>query len=161
MGRGSLLTTVLVLSGCPEDEETPGPIVCAMIDEQGGALTSDDGVLTISLRPGSLGEEEQVCIREAESPPDGPPMSFGTAYRVQPDINLEVAASITYQGTLPAQPVLGAILRQDFELGRGRWLPLEATRVEPDNDLISATDTKLSMYYGLLDASGDAGGATE
>jgi hypothetical protein len=48
------------------------------------------------------------------------------------------------------------VLREEFELGQGRWRPLELTRLEPDNELIAATDPRLSMFYGLLDGGGTA-----
>lgn len=146
------------LIGCPEDSQPPGPAACLTLNASGGVVTSDDGVLSVALRPDSLSESAQVCVQQASGPPDGPPPAFGRAYRVTPDVDLDVAASITYQDTLPLQPddtSIAVILREDFERGEGRWIALPVTRLEPENDLIAATDMRLSMFYGLLDGSGD------
>lgn len=142
------------VTACEEDDPDLGPFVCETIGTQGGTVASEDGVLTLAFRPGSLDASTQVCVRQADPPPDGPPAAFGTAYRVQPDIELGVAVNVTYNAALPQDPSLAVVLRQDFELGQGRWRTIPANRVEPENQLISATDTRLSMFYGLLDTAG-------
>jgi sugar lactone lactonase YvrE len=158
LGRGALFVSLVVssamLSGC-KDDGAPPPTACATIDSQGGTVSSDDGVLNLAFRPGSLEEATQVCIQQAKAAPEGPPAIYGTAYRVQPDIDLGVPVNVTYRAALPEDPALAVILRQDFEMGQGRWLTLEANRIEPENELISGRDTRLSMYYGLIDGSGD------
>jgi hypothetical protein len=128
---------------------------CAGIGTAGGTVTSHDHVLTLALRPDALEERTQVCITPAERPPEGPPSIYGAAYRVQPDIDLALNATVTYRAALPSDPAgvaVGVILREDFEAGRGRWLPLPVTRLEPENELVAGSDPRLSMYYGLCGA---------
>lgn len=138
--------------GCQNDG-SGSERVCKTIGEAGDTLSSKDGVLNISIRPSALSEDTEVCI----APDDDPPDVFGPAYRVTPDIDLAVNASITYRYDLPAdtsQTAIGVILREEFEQGTGRWLSLPITRLEPDNRLVSGTDARLSMFYALLDDGG-------
>lgn len=113
-------------------------------------------MLTIAVRPGALDETVQVCITPADRPPDGPPSIYGAAYRVQPNIDLALNATVTYRAPLPGDPTgvaVGAIRREDYEAGQGRWLALTVTRFEPENELVAGSDDRLSMFYGLC--SGD------
>ncbi|MGH1341465.1 MAG: hypothetical protein ACRBN8_07940 [Nannocystales bacterium] len=130
---------------------------CETIDESGGIVSSADGILGLSFRPGSLSESTEVCITEAERPPNGPPNVYGQAYRVTPDISVDVNISVTYRAPLPpdtSRAAVGVIRREDFDAGAGQWLALPITRLEPSNDLIAGTDTRISMFYGLLDDGG-------
>ncbi|MBV1861175.1 MAG: hypothetical protein KUG77_22350 [Nannocystaceae bacterium] len=130
---------------------------CEAIDASGGIVSSADGTLSLSFRPGSVSESTEVCIAEAERPPNGPPNVYGQAYRVTPDISVDVNISITYRAPLPpdtSKAAVGVIRREDFDSGAGQWLALPITRLEPSNDLIAGTDTRISMFYGLVDDGG-------
>ncbi len=131
---------------------------CETVEPSGGVVSSSDGTLTLSFRPGSVSEPTQVCISEAKDPAKGgPPAPYGQAYRVTPDIDVGANISVTYRATLPADTsgtAVGVIHREDFEAAIGKWLALPTTRLEPDNDLITGTDTRISMFYGLLDDGG-------
>ncbi len=147
--------------GPPVEEE-----VCQAIGPSGGTVVSHDGALTLSLRPSSFVGQNEICIRPAVRPPEGPPLAFDQAYRVTPDIPLEFALSAAYQGRLPGDTsmiAVGVIHREDFELGEEHWIPLPVVRLELDNQLVSGTDDRLSMYYALLDNAGsgetDSGGS--
>ena len=70
-----------------------------------------------------------------------------------PNVDLGVRANVSYRHPLPVDPgdaAIAIIRRADFEAGKGRWIALDVTRREPEHDLISATDPRLSMFYGLL-----------
>lgn len=121
----------------------------------GGTVTSHDRMLTIAVRPDALDETVQVCITPADRPPEGPPSIYGAAYRVQPNIDLALNATVTYRAALPSDPTgvaVGVIRREDFEAGRGRWIALPVTRIEPENELVAGSDDRLSMFYGLCGA---------
>lgn len=140
-------------SAC-KDDPTADP--CTTLGPQGGIARSTDGRLSLSFRPNSLTETTEVCIELAGRP--GPPAVYGEAYRVTPDIEVDVNISVTYREELPqdtSQTRVGVILREDFDAGQGRWLALPLTRLEPENDLVAGTDTRVSMFYGLLDDGGD------
>ena len=148
----------IATSGCKRDEETERR--CKAIDGSGGTVTSHDFTLNIAIRPEALTESTEVCIAPAERPPNGPPFVYGAAYRVTPDVELGLNATVTYRGGLPMDTsgvAVGVILREDFEAGSGKWLALPVTRLEPENDLVAGSDPRLSMFYGLCQA-GDCEG---
>ncbi|MCR9166476.1 MAG: hypothetical protein ACE37F_36615 [Nannocystaceae bacterium] len=143
----------LSATGCKDDS---GGGACKTIGTAGGIVSSSDGTLSLSFRPNSLSEDTEVCIARAERP--GPPAVYGEAYRVTPDIDVDVNISVTYRAPLPDDTSLtrvGVILREDFLAGTGRWLSLPLTRLEPANELVAGTDTRISMFYGLLDDGGE------
>ncbi len=158
-GRKSLTLFALVSSvgatACNNGGSTSAS--CETIDEAGGIVSSADGTLSLSFRPGSVSESTEVCIAEAQRPPDGPPNVYGQAYRVTPDVPVGVNISVTYRAPLPPDTsgaAVGVIRREDFDAAAGKWLALPITRLEPSNDLIAGTDTRISMFYGLLDDGG-------
>ncbi|MBV1861176.1 MAG: hypothetical protein KUG77_22355, partial [Nannocystaceae bacterium] len=103
--------SVTSLFGCaPDDDERT---VRARIGPSGGQISSHDGVLTVLILPGALEGEHEFVV----TPSDTPPLIFGPAYRVQPDIELMINAEITYARTLPNDPTgtgVAAIHREDF-----------------------------------------------
>ena len=112
-------------------------------------------MLTIAVRPDALDETVDLCIKPADPPPDGPPSIYGAAYRVQPNVELGLDATVTYRAALPmdtAGVAVGAIPREDYEAGVGRWLALPVTRLEPENELVAGNDARLSIFYGLCAA---------
>ena len=154
--RIAAAATLLACTGC-RNTSSGSELVCSTIGSSGGIISSHDSVLSLSFRPGSLSEDTEVCISPAERPPNGPPFVYGEAYRVTPDIDLGVNLSVTYRFELPedtSQTAIGVIRRADFEAGDGRWLSLPITRLEPANKLVAGTDSRLSMFYGLLDDGG-------
>ncbi len=152
-----MVAAALVGAASCNDSGSSSAKACKVIGSSGGTIASEDGVLSLSLRPSSLSEDTEICISLAERPPNGPPFVFGQAYRVTPDIELDVGLSATYRSTLPQDTSLtaiGVVRRADFDAGQGRWLSLPLTRLEPDNELVSGTDSRLSMFYALLDDGG-------
>ncbi len=151
-----VLVSLAGMASCKDSSKSPS--ACGTVDADGGVVSSADGTLTLSFRPGSVSETTEVCISEAKSEAaGGPPAPYGQAYRVKPDIELGANISATYRASLPddtSQVAVGVIRREDFEAGQGQWLALPVTRLEPDNDLVAGTDTRLSMFYGLLDDGG-------
>ncbi len=144
------------VSGCGEDDD--GRTVRANIGPSGGQISSHDGVLTILILPGALGSTEEFVI----TPSDTPPLIFGPAYRVQPDVPLAVNAEVTYARTLPNDPTgtaVAAIRRDDFEAGTAAWIKLPTVELDVTDQLVTATDNEVSLFYGLLQGD-DISGTT-
>lgn len=130
----------------------------ARIGPSGGQISSHDGVLTVLILPGALEREHDFSV----APSDTPPLIFGPAYRVQPDIDLAINAEVTYARKLPNDPTgtaVAAIRRQDFVDGRGSWIKLATVEFDVEDDLVTATDNELSLFYGLLEGD-DISGTT-
>ena len=133
------------------------------VGPDGGLVSTDDEVLTIVIQPGALGEWVDIEIERSDAPPE----SFGPAYRVHPNITLDVFAEIIYRHDLPADPAsaaIGAIHIEDYELGVAEWTPLPR---EPGGLIVAektlhARDSQLSYFYALLGEGGnaDTGGPT-
>ena len=144
----------MVASGCKEDAPE---VVRVTIGREGGQATSHDGVLTLLFQPGALAGDTEIEI----APSDRPPMTFGQAYRVKPDVDMMVPIDVTYRGDLPTDPTtaaVAAIHREDFELGSGAWIGLPVLELDEANGLVAGVDTELSLYYALLERTG--GGTT-
>ena len=152
----SCVASLALVSACadPDDERT----VRANIGPDGGQISSHDGVLTVLILPGALDASHEFVI----TPSDTPPLIFGPAYRVQPDIELAVNAEVTYARTLPRDPTgtaVAAIRRSDFEGGDGNWIKLPTVELDVDGELVTATDSEVSLFYGLLEGD-DVSGTT-
>ncbi len=146
----SSLVALLPVAACGNGD--PANLVRQPIGPEGGLISSHDGVLTIVLQPGALDGLYDVEI----FPSDEPPVVFGPAYRVRPDLDLRVAAEVTYRRALPSDPegvAVAAIRRADYEAQMGHWTPLPTLDLNLDADEVIATDSELSLYYALL--SGD------
>lgn len=151
---GISLCTIVGCAQSTEDER----IVRSAIGPDGGQISSHDGVLTVLILPGALDREHEFVV----SPSDTPPLIFGPAYRVQPDIDLAVNAEVTYARTLPNDPTgtaVAAIRRQDFENGNGTWIKLPTVELDVDDQLVTATDNQVALFYGLLQGD-DVSGTT-
>jgi hypothetical protein len=147
---------VVALAGCGDDAE-PAKLVRRSIGADGGVISSHDGVLTIVFQPGALTETTSIEIFPSAEPPD----AFGPAYRVRPNIPLEVDAEIEYRGGLPADvdaAAIGAIRLADYEDEKGSWRPLPTIMLDVENGSVLALDSELSLYYALLD---DADGSSD
>jgi hypothetical protein len=152
------LTFALVATGC-KGSQLPEE-VRKSIGPPGGQISSADGALTLYFPPDALDDFVEVVISRSETPPD----AFSDAYRVQPDIDLSVALEVTHRGELPPNPdlaTMGAITRADFDAGQGRWRPLPRIEFDPGNELVTSTDTELSMFYALLGEGNDVASGTE
>ena len=139
----------LACSNDPVESE----IVRKTIGPEGGLITSADGVLTVGIRPNTLAEPTELSIQRSNEPP----RAWGPAYRVRPDIDLPIAATLTYRDTLPHDPstaTIGAILLDDFQAGRGNWVPLPVVDIDEDNEIVRSTDRRLSMFYALMSEGG-------
>ena len=147
--------SVTSVFGCaPDDDERT---VRARIGPSGGQISSHDGVLTLLILPGALEDEQEFVV----APSDTPPHIFGPAYRVQPDIDLMINAEVTYARTLPNDPTgtaVAAIRREDFAAGDGTWIKLPTVELDV-NELVTATDAEVSLFYGLLEGD-DISGTT-
>ena len=143
----------VALAGCGDDPE-PAKLVRKAIGTDGGLISSHDGVLTIVIQAGALSETTTIEI----FPSDEPPLVFGPAYRVRPNIPLEVDAEIEYRRVLPADPEdteIAAIRLADYENDNGWWRPLPRIVLDVEHDSVLALDSELSLYYALLeDANG-------
>lgn len=140
-------------AACDDDPGVAEGIAQEQVGPDGGLVSSADGVLSISIRPGALREPVVVTVE----PSDEAPPVFGPVYRVRPDIDLRVPAVVTYRHMLPADPEsgnIGVVLREDFETGMGQWIVLPVLGREVDAETIFASDTRLSMFYGLLEGGG-------
>ncbi len=145
-----------LLEGCKEDDDPR--TTRAVIGSDGGQISSHDGVLTLLFLPGALDGDEEVTI----SPSDTPPLIFGPAYRVKPDVELAINAEVTYARALPNDPTgtaVAAIRKADFESGNGMWIKLPTIELDESNDLVTATDSEISLFYGLLQGD-DVSGTT-
>jgi len=160
---GCLLVLGLGALGACGGDDGPADRVRKTIGTEGGLISSHDGVLTIVLQAGALVEATEIEIY----PSDDPPLVFGPAYRVRPNVPLEIDAEVTYRRVLPADPsgvTVGAIHREDFENGSGFWRALPRLELDVENDAVLATDSELSMFYALLDdgvAGTEDGGSSE
>ena len=145
---------VFAASGCKGDDGG-SENVCVVIGAQGGLVTSADDVLSIALRPGALAEDTEICVRASEEPPP----VFGPAYRVSPNVPLELASTVTYRHALPSDTsgvTIGRVDREEFEAGEGRWIPLPVLTVDVEDQIVKSSDTELSLFYALLDEGGVA-----
>lgn len=145
----------LCVGACGNDDEQ---VVTKIIGAEGGLISSHDRRLTIVLQPGAVGADTEITIFPSEAPPD----IYGAAYRVQPDIELRVAAEVSYRRPLPPlEPkavAVAAVRQDDFLMGNGFWQPLPRLLIDVDNDLVTAKDNQLSLYYGMFDYSSALGG---
>ena len=145
----------LGLAGCQSEE---GPtLVRRTIGPEGGVIASHDEVLQIVIPPGALPRSVDIEIE----PSDVPPPIFGPAYRVRPDIDLEIDAEVTYRRVLPSNPegvAVAVIRREDYEQGAGAWVPLPVFELDVPNAIVSGLDRELSLFYGMLEGLG--GGST-
>ena len=143
-----MVAMVAMVVGCGED--SPANVSRTKIGPDGGQAGSHDGVLTIFVPAGALTKTVTVEI----SPSDEPPAIFGPAYRVRPDIPLKIDADVTYHRLLPNDPGgadVAAIRVEDYAAGRGRWIALSRIELDVENDVVTATDTELAAFYGLLE----------
>lgn len=141
-----------LVTACDEDSDPAEGLVERKIGSEGGWVTSADGVLSISIRPGALREPTLVTIE----PTDETPPVFSPVYRVRPNVPLSIPAVVTLRHPLPSDPELaqvGAVLREDFEAGLGQWIALPRLQLDVEAEKVLASDDGLSMFYGLLDTS--------
>ena len=144
------------LLGCSDGDD--GQVVVRTVGPEGGLVSSHDEVLTLFFPAGSVSRRTEIRI----APSDVPPLVFGPAYRVQPDIDLEIPVEVTYRRVLPRDPTgttVGAIRRTDFEQKMGSWVRLPQIEIDLDNDLVTSTDTELSLFYALLEGEGVSSGS--
>lgn len=136
-------------------------MVREVIGQAGGQISSHDNVLTLLFPPGSLSEDVTIEI----TPSDEPPPTIGAAYRVKPDIDLSVAAEVTYRRLLPSDPsgvAVAAIHRSDYLDGHGYWKPLPRTTLDVTANLVAGLDYEISLYYSMLEDGyeGESTGST-
>jgi hypothetical protein len=158
-GRWISMASLAAAWACAPSE--PPGIVRKAIGPEGGLITSHDGVLTIVLQPGALSRTFDVEI----FPSDEPPVIFGPAYRVRPNLELEVDAEVTYRRVFPNDPsgvAVAAIRKSDYEAEMGHWSALPSLDVDLQAEHIVASDFELSLYYGMLEdgrgTADDSGG---
>jgi hypothetical protein len=127
------------------------------VGPDGGLIATDDDVLTIVIQPGALGEWIDIDIERSDEPPE----SFGPAYRVKPNLPLEVYSEVIYRHDLPDNPdsaAIGAIHIEDFEAGQGDWtvLPREPGGLILSEKTLHARDDQLAYFYALLGEGGSS-----
>jgi len=148
---------VLCTGACAD--EPAGDVVLETIGAAGGLVSSHDEVLTLVFQPGALTEEVEIEI----SPSELPPPIFGPAYRVRPDIELEVNVEVTYRRVLPndAEGVAVAAIRlSDYTEEMGYWQPLPRLSIDEGSGAVLGSDHELSLYYGMLESGGSATSAS-
>ncbi len=115
-------------------------------------------MLTVLILPGALEREREFVV----TPSDTPPPIFGPAYRVQPDVDLMINAEVTYARKLPNDPTgtaVAAIHREDFSADSGTWIKLPTVELDVTDQLVTAIDDEVALFYGLLEGD-DASGTT-
>ncbi|MEM7154256.1 MAG: hypothetical protein AAF799_15530 [Myxococcota bacterium] len=120
------------------------------IGPDGGTVTSTDSILTIAILPEALDETITLTIERSTDPPE----VFGPAFRVSPNLELAIPATITYRYPLPddtSDVAVGHVSTADFEAGDGRWVALPLGRLDTTQQLVTGLDDELSLFYGLLD----------
>jgi len=147
----------LLTAGCGDDELGEN-VVAKKIGADGGTITSFDGVLTLSFVPGALEYTAEIQIAPSETPPS----VYGPAYRVKPNIELASNIDVSYRDErrLPEDGLayVGAIRLSDYESGAGYWRALPRTELDEEYQLVTGTDTEISLFYSLLGGSDVAGG---
>jgi hypothetical protein len=144
---------LVLLTGCQEADpplSEDGSDGAALIGPDGGVVSSEDGVLTLTVRPDSLSDELEVRVAASEDPPD----VFGPAYRISPNPALALNMTLTYRYPLPAQIenlAIAVILRDDFERGQGRWYALPTSFLDEEDGWISASFAELAPFVALTD----------
>lgn len=148
-GQGWIVVAAVLLAGCDEE---PEEIVRKTIGPAGGLVSSYDDVLTLVFQPGALTEEHEIVV----FPSDEPPLIFGPAYRVKPDLELEVDVEVSYRRVLPSNTdgvTVAAIRLEDYEAEQGHWAALPRLALDAESGSVLAHDSQLSLYYGLLERS--------
>ena len=123
------------------------------IGPSGGLISSHDDVLTLVFQPGALDREYDVEI----FPSDEPPLIFGQAYRVKPDVELAVDVEVTYRRVLPNNVdgvAVAAIRLDDYTAQMGHWVALPRLSIDEPSGSVLASDHELSLYYGMLERGG-------
>lgn len=144
----SPLVVVLGSSACKDASDSD--VVRGEIGPSGGLLSSADSILTIAIQPGALDETIELVIERSGEPPD----VYGPAFRVEPNLALNIPSTVTYRYPLPddtSETAVGYVDADEFVSGNGRWRPLPVVRLDAAQKLVTAIDTKISLYYGLLD----------
>lgn len=143
---------LVALAACGGERED---LVRKTIGTAGGLISSHDEVLTLVFQPGALTRDYEIEI----FPSDEPPLIFGPAYRVKPDIDLEVDVEVTYRRVLPSNTdgvAVAAILLDDYTDEMGHWEPLPRLALDVASGAVLASDSSLSLYYGMLEMGGGA-----
>lgn len=151
---GALL--LLAAGGCAEERDD---LVRKTIGTQGGLISSHDEVLTLQFLPGALDRDYEIEI----FPSDEPPLVFGPAYRVKPNVELALNVYVTYTRVLPANTdgvAVAAIRLDDYSEEMGHWVPLPRLSLDEESGAVLASDAELSLYYGMLESGGGATSAT-
>lgn len=147
---------VLCAVGCADES---ADVVRKTIGIDGGLISSHDEVLTLVFQPGALTRDHEIEI----FPSDEPPLVFGPAYRVKPDIELLVDVEVTYRRALPNDTeavAVAAIRLDDYTAEEGHWVPLPRLTIDVASGALLASDSELSLYYGMLEGSGGITTAT-
>lgn len=150
------ITTLLLLLAIGACTDEPEDVVRQTIGPAGGLVSSHDDVLTLVFQPGALTREYEIEIFPSEEPP----LIFGSAYRVKPEIDLAVNLEVTYRRVLPNNTdgvTVGAIRLDDYTEQMGYWDALPRLSIDEASGSVLASDDQLSLYYGLLESGeGDA-----
>lgn len=150
--RWILALVPLAVVGCDDGRDD---VARQVIGPAGGLVSSHDGVLTLVFQPGALIEDHEIEI----FPSDEPPLIFGPAYRVKPDIELRVDVEVSYRRVLPSNTdgvAVAAIRLEDYEAEQGHWVALPRLAIDVPSGAVLATDSQLSLYYGMVENGGSA-----
>src|SRR4029079_6284487 len=131
---GALL--LLATGGCADERDD---LVRKTVGPAGGLVSSYDDVLTLVFLPGALDHDHEIVI----FPSDEPPLVFGPAYRVEPNIDLAVDVQVTYKRVLPAHTdgvAIAAIRLDDYTAEMGHWVPLPRLSIDEESGAVLASD---------------------
>ncbi|MCA9705291.1 MAG: PT domain-containing protein [Myxococcales bacterium] len=149
-GARAGILLLLATGACADERED---LVRKTIGPSGGLISSHDDVLTLVFQPGALDREYDVEI----FPSDEPPLIFGQAYRVKPDVELAVDVEVTYRRVLPNNVdgvAVAAIRLDDYTAQMGHWVALPRLSIDEPSGSVLASDHQLSLYYGMLERGG-------
>lgn len=139
---------ILSDTACTDPAESD--VTSTRIGPAGGTASSADSVLTIAILPGALEQTIELTI----GPTNEPPSVYGPAYRVQPNLELEIPATVSYRYPLPpdvGRTAVGYVDPEDFASGSARWQPLALGRIDRIRGLATGVDDRLSLFYAMLD----------
>ncbi len=158
---GSLLMLALSAAGCGDGTDEPDyqPVVTARgthvlgesaatatIGAAGGELTSDDGLMTLTVPAGALATDTEITIDPITN---FAPAGLGHAYRLTPEgTNFAVPATLKFVTTDDSYFESGNVwgLRIAFQNAGGIWeLPADAT-ADPAGEFVTVETEHLSDW---------------
>jgi hypothetical protein len=147
---------MVVLAGCggggPGGHPPGGMPTATVVGMTGGAVTSSDGKLALSIPPGAVGSNVTITTEPATPPAEG---AVGTVYEIGPT-GTQFAMPVTLTLHYTAADVSGmaeSSLRVATFAG-GSWQLLPGAVVDTQAKTVSGVTTHLSPYAIIAEAAG-------